>query len=650
MATTVPGGLVGAERPGAPSFEDLTNTVNLVGVGISHLSLGMQVLWANPFYCRFLGYTLPELQAINIKDTTFPEDVPTQVEMIRRLRDGEAKVVTFEKRFLRRDGTVAWGRLTASLVRDARGQPRHYVAITADIGTLKEAEHELLLNRRQLEDAEAVALMGSYERDLVWGRLNWSPGGYRLFGLDPSGTELTFELFLSMVHPEDRPRLVDTLQRAFRDSSDYEMEYRILRLDGATRTLHVRGRLFKAPDGRPLRSLGTMQDVTALRDQERTIREQQQALAHGEALAAIGSLAASVAHEVNNPLAYVLLNLESVLAATETSPPAVVGPDRARLQEALDGVKRIGVIVKTLKGLSGAQPVEQGTVDPRKPVLAALSMAATGIQHRATLVKELGQVPHVHGDDVRLAQVFLNLLVNATGAIETGGVADNEIRVVVRHEGTEVVVEIRDTGCGIPPEHLGRIFEPFFSTKSRAKGTGLGLPISRKLVQEMGGRIEVSSTPGRGSCFSVHLRAAAPAPAATLAPGAGPQSLGLRVLVADDERLIRRAIARALPDCAVVEVGSGEEARQRLEVDRAFDLILCDMMMPQLSGMELRAWLEGFDRALASRMVFITGGAVTAEAQAFLERPDVRRLDKPFDGAALRAALQEAAAAAAPPG
>jgi CheY-like chemotaxis protein/anti-sigma regulatory factor (Ser/Thr protein kinase) len=382
-----------------------------------------------------------------------------------------------------------------------------------------------------------------------------------------------------------------------------------------------------------------MQDVTELRRNEQTIAEQQQALVHSEALAAIGSLAASVAHEINNPLAYVLLNLEAVLAnPTDAAQP--------RLQEALDGVRRVGSIVKTLKALSGLHAPEPGAVDVRQPIGAAVSMAWNGIAPRAKLVKDLVALPPVLGDEVRLAQVFLNLLVNASAAIEEGHPERNEIRISATAGQGEVVVEVHDTGSGIAPEHLGRIFEPFFSTKSRAKGTGLGLPISRKIVEETGGRIEVKSELGRGTSFFVHLtlaptaqpapKLAAPAPATTEAPR-------LRVLVADDERLIRRAIARALHKCVIVEAESGDQARALLEGDRDFDVVLCDMMMPGLSGMDLHEWLSQVDPALTARMVFITGGAFTPPARAFLERPDVRRLDKPFEGAALRELVQQVA-------
>jgi len=221
--------------------------------------------------------------------------------------------------------------------------------------------------------------------------------------------------------------------------------------------------------------------------------------------------------------------------------------------------------------------------------------------------------------------------------------------VVVRHEGDEVTVEVRDTGCGIPHDNLARIFEPFFSTKSRTVGTGLGLPISRKIIQDMGGRIDVRSQVGQGSSFIVRLRAAPSAvvtvPAETLVALVDDEVPELRVLVADDEPVIRRAVGRALRRCSVVEAESGEDARRILVEDRNFDLILCDMMMPRMSGVELHQWLSQVDPALARRMVFITGGAFTAPAQAFLQRAEVNHLEKPFSSATLRRVVREVAGA-----
>jgi CheY-like chemotaxis protein len=251
-------------------------------------------------------------------------------------------------------------------------------------------------------------------------------------------------------------------------------------------------------------------------------------------------------------------------------------------------------------------------------------------------------VPPVLGAEGKLAQVFLNLLLNAAHAIDEGHAERNEVRVRTWAEGDAVFAEVADTGRGIRPEHRARIFEPFFTTRAAGAGGGLGLAISQSLVTELGGTLSFTSEVGRGSQFVVRLprlpdgwRPSLPPPdAAPLAPR--PHARG-RVLVVDDEEGIRSSIVRMLGDNhEVVTVASGLAARELLEHDRRFDVVYCDLMMPSLSGMELHAWLTGTDPELAERVVFITGGAFTPGAADYLALVGNLRVEKPLDVAAFR--------------
>jgi CheY-like chemotaxis protein len=257
----------------------------------------------------------------------------------------------------------------------------------------------------------------------------------------------------------------------------------------------------------------------------------------------------------------------------------------------------------------------------------------------------------VLASDGRLSQVFLNLLINAADAIEEGDVEGNEIRVRTWLEEDGVYAEVRDTGAGIPREHLERLFEPFFTTKEVGRGSGLGLAICRQIVEGFGGDIRAESAPGEGSRFVVRLprhggatewRRKEPTPAATAAPA---RALG-RVLVVDDEQPIRTAVTRLLRGHEVVAVGSGEEAQALLREDRRFDVIVCDVMMPRMSGMELHMWLAAVDAEAARRVVFVTGGAFTPRSGDYLARSGLPVVEKPFDGKALRALVDEMVAAA----
>ncbi|HET9596998.1 MAG TPA: ATP-binding protein [Anaeromyxobacteraceae bacterium] len=277
-------------------------------------------------------------------------------------------------------------------------------------------------------------------------------------------------------------------------------------------------------------------------------------------------------------------------------------------------------------------------------------MAATEIRHRARLAKEYGPVPAIQANDSRLGQVVLNLLINAAHAVREGAAERNEIRVVTRTDaGGNAVIEVHDTGIGIPPENLERIFEPFFTTKAVGVGTGLGLSICRRLVEAMTGEINVESEVGRGSVFRVILpprHGAGPVPAAERAPER--PAPGGRVLVLDDEPGVAHAIRRLLAREHRVEVEtSSRAALRRLEAGERFDLVVCDLMMPEMDGMEFHARLATASPEMAARVLFLTGGAFTPATAAFLQRVRNPSMQKPFETDELRRTVRELVRAAA---
>jgi len=365
-------------------------------------------------------------------------------------------------------------------------------------------------------------------------------------------------------------------------------------------------------------------------------RRIEQRLALADRMASVGQLASGVAHEINNPLAYVIANLG---AAVEQAPPEL----RAILDETREGAERIRKIVRDLKSFARPDEETLGPVELPRVLDLACNMAANEIRHRAQLVKDYGDAPLALGNESRLGQVFVNLLVNAAHAIPEGHADQNEIRIVTDATADgRVVIEVRDTGLGIPGDARPHIFEPFFTTKPVGVGTGLGLAICHGIVTSLGGEIELEDQRPRGTIVRVILPAPReptierPAMELTaVAPRRG------RVLVVEDEPQIARTLRRLLEREHDVTIATdGRAALDAVRADDAFDVILCDLMMPAMTGMDLHDELARTDPALADRMIFLTGGAFTTRARDFLDAVPNARIDKPFEPAALRALVR----------
>ncbi len=357
-------------------------------------------------------------------------------------------------------------------------------------------------------------------------------------------------------------------------------------------------------------------------------------------MASLGTLSAGIAHEINNPLTYVSGNLSFAAdALSRRAGDPELEEALVAIQEASEGARRVGRIVRDLKTVSRSERRNRVPVDLHAEIQAALAFAQHEIRHRARLVTRLEPVPRVEAAEGQLGQVFLNLLVNAAHAIPDGQAQSHEIGVAT-FTGADggAVVEITDSGSGISAAVRPRIFEPFFTTKPVGGGTGLGLAICHGIVGGLGGTIEVESEEGKGSLFRVRLPAAPdPSRAAEAGPAATAPTPRGRILVVDDEALVGRSVRRILGgehdvDCLT----DPRKALARIEAGERFDVVFCDLMMPEMSGMEFHERVARLAPDVARRVVVITGGAFTDGAREFLARTSLPSLEKPLDPAALR--------------
>lgn len=370
-----------------------------------------------------------------------------------------------------------------------------------------------------------------------------SNNAFNMLGYRPEEMLADPNFWFDHIHPDDKPRIAASLAEVFTEGQRVD-EYRFRASDGRYLWMHDTLRLVRDAEGRPLEVIGALTDITDRKRMEEALtakgieqqqligklRAAQEQLLQSEKMASIGQLAAGIAHEINNPIAFVNSNMGSLQAYVATLLALVDGYDRvvagdpalvqrmapvraaadldflrgdvtALVDESVDGLRRVTEIVQSLREFSHVGETEWQLAELHKGLDSTLNIVANELKYKVTVVKEYGHLPLVECRASQLNQVFMNLLVNASHAIAGHG----EIRIRTGAQGDWVWIEIADTGAGIAPEHLTRIFEPFFTTKPVGSGTGLGLSLSYGIVHGHGGRIEVRSRPGEGSTFTIWL-------------------------------------------------------------------------------------------------------------------------------------------------
>jgi PAS domain S-box-containing protein len=589
--------------------------------------------------CRdVLGYEPEELVGKHaLVDLAHPDDRSEQQQVLARfVQKGLTSGSPLRRRLRRKDGSYVWLETITNIERDEEGRIVEVQSWARDITSRVLAEQALAQSEasfRSLLDGlpDGVAM---HRNGVIWYA---NAELARMTGHERAG-DLVGRSLLDFVHPEERDAVRDRLDDSQR-AGVRGQERRILQRDGSSRVFEITSLPVMLEGG--VAFLAICHDLT-----ERRLMEERLALA--ERMALVGRLASGVGHEINNPVAYVLGSIE--LARAELVALAADAPANeriVRLEQHLatirDGAERVRHIVRDLKSLPAARDDRLGPVDVERTLDVAAATAAHEIRVRARLVKEYGTVPPAWANEGRLAQVFVNLLVNAAQAIPEGAATDNEIRIVTREERGLITVEIRDTGTGIAPEDLPRVFEPFFTTKPKGVGTGLGLSISHNIVSALGGTLTAVRLPPRGTMLRVTLRTSNEALAQAAAAAHAKSERRARILVVDDEPNMVRVLAEVLSQHDVTLAYSGREAIARLARDASFDAIVCDLQMNDGTGVDVYDYLCQWAPDLARRVIFTTGGAFTHGAREFLGRCPQPVLEKPFDTASFTALVSETA-------
>ncbi len=538
-------------------------------------------------------------------------------------------------RLRKADGTYATVLHRAHVVRGPTGAPERWIGSLMDLSELKRSEQI----RREAEASFRIMVDQSADLIAIQRKgvlLYVNPALLASFGY-AQADQLVGKSVLELLLPSDRFKGVDLLIAL---AAVPTAELKARHASGSAIDVEV-STLPIVYDGEGAAML-VLRDLTA--KNELTSR-----LVQMDRLSAMGTLAAGVGHEINTPLSVIAVNVSFLHRASQEllSEASLAAPMRESvhemirvLEETRDGLARVRDIAQDLNTFSRADETI-GPVDLKRVLESAIHLAQGELQQGGRLSRDLDELPRVQANEGRLIQLFLNLLVNAAQAVRAKG-GKGEIRLKARERAGNAVVEVIDNGPGIAPEHRARIFDPFFTTKPVGQGTGLGLHISMQIAQALGGAIEVESEPGRGSTFQIVLPAAhAPADPPRATPPLAPLAGRPRILYVDDEPMLGRAVRRLLaPQHDVVLLESAVAAVELLEKDPQFDAVLCDLLMPEMTGMELHDVLRAKKPELAQRMIFMTGGSFAPATNDFIERVENPCLLKPIDYEELRSAIR----------
>jgi two-component system, cell cycle sensor histidine kinase and response regulator CckA len=593
-----------------------------MGVWVARAPSG-ELAYANRAFAAIMGmgarddvrageYT-PAYRLRDREGRPFPEERLPFVQALARRETVVVDDIVIE----RADGSRVYVRAFGKPLFDAAGEVTHVVVAFLDITAEAEAAAAGDIARHKLKVALQHAPIVLFATD-VDGTVTVSEGA-ALANMGFRSGELVGQSIFDLY--KDVPQVLDNHWRAIAGESFQ------ITVDLGPVVLESWISPMRGPDGVVGGTIGVSTDVTERLKMQRQVNQ-------AERLAALGRLAASVAHEINNPLTFATeaLRLASELAA---APDAA---ERARLAdliaEARDGVERVRLITRDLKAFSRADEDVRRPLDLARALAAATKMVATRTRPRARieLVTEAGAT--VLADENRLVQILVNLVLNAADALPSDGAERNVISIRGRREGGWAIVEVADNGPGVPRELRDRVFDPFFTTKPVGEGTGLGLFVTRNLVEALGGSIALGDAPGGGALFTLRLPTTeAPAAAAsTPAPVRRAPGARARVLVIDDEPQLAQLFERSLSAAHEVHaVTSGRAALAHLLDSPPYDLVLCDLMMADVSGMKVFEELAIRRPGQERTFVFMTGGVFDPAVADFLSSIPNDCIDKPFD-------------------
>jgi PAS domain S-box-containing protein len=754
-----------AEQGRRDSDEQFYSTFEQSGIGMAVMSPDGRWLRVNQALCDLLGSAPDDLVGFSAEARTHPDDVPADREAIRLLLTGECRTYTVEKRYLTRSGEVLWALVNVSLVTDAEGKPTHLIAAIQDITERKQAEAALRASEERYRFVAQASKEVVWDWDLLTDQVVWDEGTGPLLDYQPAELGATADWWYERLHPEDRERVVGSLDSAIRQGETvWSEEYRFRRADGSYADVQDRARIVHDETDAPVRVVSAMADLTEGRRSERRLHQVldalptgvwivdrqgrivldniasreiwgpvryleldqlpaynsrwaasgqpfqpnewgvAQALESGESVLnqeitidipgggqktivnsalpirdaegqtvgalnlsedvtgkraeeeagsqreeeerqadkmdAVGRLAGGIAHDFNNLLTGILTYSELILQELRPSDPL-----RADIEQIRHAGQRAAGLTRQLLAFSRRQVLQPRVVSLNalatelEPMLSRL--LGTDVALDLLLAPEAGNVTV---DPGQMEQVLVNLITNARDAMPRGGRVSITTANAQLRDTPYVAIAVKDTGSGMDAATQARVFEPFFTTKQGSSGTGLGLSTVFGIIEQSGGHIVVESQPDQGSEFTIYLpRYTGSEPALSTAERDVPQGGSETLLLVEDEATVRSSVRRLLEwhGYRVIEAGNGREALRIYEDNpEAIDLVLTDLVMPEMGGHELVEQLRIRNPAL--RAVFMSGYTERPLANDTSMHPATGFVEKPFTVDTLMRRLREA--------
>ena len=492
-------------REGQQRFLD---TFEHAASGITHVDISGRLLRSNETFCRMVGYSQAELAHMSFQDITVPDDLSSDLHMLKEALAGLRNSYTLDKRYRHKDGHTVWAQLTVALMRKPGGEPDYFISVVQDLSAQKAAEDALRTSQNLMNQAQKLANIGAWQADLVTGRIGSITRSASFLSFPSSDYAITD--MLAMIHPEDRPRVMALWPRAVKGEVAYEIEYRVV-LEGREYWHSVKAEFERDDQGRALRALGVTQDITERKrielevqhlnaTLEQRIRDRTRALR--DAYDELESYSYAVAHDLRSPLRII----NGFAQALREDNPALNTSSQDHLGRIMGASKKMGELIDGLLKLS---QYARGEVQRQTVNLSAIAtrifeeLMVAEPQHEATWEIEPDLL--VQADPALIEALMQNLLNNAWKY--TAGVPQARIRVFSRLVDGVREYCVGDNGAGFDMAHAGKLFQPFqrLHQPHEFAGLGIGLATSRRIVQRHGGVLRADSQPSQGATFSFTL-------------------------------------------------------------------------------------------------------------------------------------------------